>query len=414
MMETSGDRRTMTEKAALHGVKVLDFTWAGAGPFATKFLSDFGAQVIKVESSKRLDVGRMTPPFKDNKRNPDGSALFIHTNTGKMSITLNLQHPKAVGIVRRLVEKVDIVAENFTPGVMARLGLGYEKLRAIKPDIIMASSSIYGQTGPKRSFSGFGNAGAAISGHYMLTGWPDREPVSPGIAYADVVQPVFTVIAILAALDYRRRTGKGQYIDCTQVETMVQFISPAMLDFFSNGTVPSRMGNRSTYAAPHGIFPCKGEDSWCAIVVFDDAEWKNLCAAMGEPSWAREERFSTFPARKAHEDELEELIARWTVLFERDELSRKLQEAQVTAGPVQDGSDIDSDPQLRQRELYVKLNHPVAGECNHPGQPVKLSDTPIHLRTAPCLGEHNSRIYKEFLGMTDDEYKDLFEEGVFE
>jgi len=406
---------SMTECSALEGVRVLDFTWAGAGPFATKFLADFGAEVVKVESSKRLDIGRMTPPFKDNVRHPDGSALFIQTNTGKMSITLNLRHPKAIQIIGRLVAKSDIVTENFTPGVMSRLGLSYDDLRKIKPDIIMASSSIYGQTGPKRSLSGFGNAGAAISGHYMLTGWPDREPVSPGIAYADVVQPVFTAIALLAALNYRRRTGRGQYIDCTQVETMVHFISPAMLDYFANGNISSRMGNRSPYAAPHGIFPCRGEERWCAIAVFDDVEWENLGRAMGDPSWMRDKNLSTFAGRKSHEDELEQRIAQWTARFDRDELVLKLREEGVTAGPVQDGSDlIDRDPQLKERQLYVRLSHPVAGECMHPGQPVKLSDTPVRVRTAPCLGQHNTLVYKEILGMTDAEYDDLLSEGVFD
>ena len=403
------------QQGALQGINILDFSWAGAGPFVTRFLADFGAQVFKVESRKRPDVGRMTPPFKNNVRHPDGSALFIQTNTSKLSITLNIQHPKGIEIVKKLVAKVDIVMENFTPGVMARLGLTYDELKQIKPDIIMASSSIYGQTGPKTRFSGFGNSGTAISGHFMLTGWPDREPVSPGVAYADIVQPQFTMVAILAALDYKRRTGKGQLIDSTQVETMIQFISPAMLDYFANGNIETRQGNRSSYASPHGVFPCKGEDRWCAIAVFDEPEWQNLCGLMGNPAWCQDDKFTSLSARKTHEDELESLIGAWTIKYERDELASLLQKAGVTSGPVQDGSDlVDRDPQLKERQSFVKLTHPVAGECNHPTQPTKLSDCPLQMKTSPCLGEHNEYVYKEFLGIGDEEYDALLNDGVFE
>jgi benzylsuccinate CoA-transferase BbsF subunit len=403
------------QQGALQGINILDFSWAGAGPFVTRFLADFGAQVFKVESKKRPDVGRMTPPFKNNVRHPDGSALFIQTNTSKLSITLNIQHPKGIGIVKKLVGKVDIVMENFTPGVMARLGLTYDELKKIKPDIIMASSSIYGQTGPKTRFSGFGNSGTAISGHYMLTGWPDREPVSPGVAYADIVQPQFTMVAILAALDYRRRTGKGQLIDSTQVETMIQCISPAILDYFANGNVGTRQGNRSSYASPHGVFPCMGENRWCAIAVFDEEEWHDLCRLMGNPDWCRDSKFASLSSRKAHEDELESSIDAWTIQYDRDELVSMLQKADVTSGPVQDGSDlVDRDPHLRERQSFVKLTHPVAGECNHPTEPTKLSDCPSHMKTSPCLGEHNEYVFKEFLGISDEEYDTLLHEGVFE
>ena len=400
---------------ALEGITVLDFTWAGAGPFATKFLADFGARVIKVESRKHPDIGRTTPPFVNNVRHPDGGALFLHTNTSKLSITLDLQHPKGNEIARKLVKISDIVVENFTPGVMTRLKLTYEELEKIRPGIIMASSSIYGQTGPKYLFSGFGNTGRAISGHYMLTGWPDREPVSPGIAYADVVQPVFTVIAILAALDCRRRTGKGQYIDSTQVETMVQFISPVMVDYFANGQIETRMGNRSFYASPHGVFPCKGEDRWCAIAVFEEPEWQSLRRAMGNPEWSKDPKFETLASRKQHEDELESLISRWTMNYDCHNLMAMLQEAGVPSGALQDGADlVDRDPHLAARQSFIRLTHPVAGECNHPTQPVKLSENPSHITTSPCLGEHNRYVYKELLGISDDEYNMMQGEGVFE
>jgi benzylsuccinate CoA-transferase BbsF subunit len=402
-------------QSALKGINVLDFTWAGAGPYATRFLGDFGARVIKVESRKRPDNSRVTPPYKDGIPHPDRSILFLHTNTSKLGITLNLQNPKGVEIAKRLVALVDIVVENFAPGVMERLGLSYEKLRKIKPDIIMASSSIYGQTGPKKRFAGFGNTGYAVSGHWPLVGWPDRNPVWPGIAYADAQQPIFTTIAILAAMDYRRRTGKGQLIDITQAETMVQLISPAMLDYFANGHVQTRTGNRSSYASPHGVFPCKGDDRWCAIAVFNELEWEALCGAMGHPESAQDARFTNLEARKEHEDELESMLNQWTSQWERDDLADLLSTAGVPSGPVQDGSDIvDQDPQLRERNCFVRLTHPVLGECNHPMPAVKFSRSRPQVTTSPCLGEHNEYVYKKFIGISDEEYSGLLSEGAFD
>jgi len=401
------------QEGPLKGIVVCDFSWVGAGPIATKLLADFGATVIKIESTKHPDVGRYSAPFKDNIIHPDRSAFFLHSNTSKLSITLNIRHPKGVEIAKKIVKISDIVVENFTPGVISRLGLGYEELKKIKPDIIMASSSIYGQTGPKSRFSGFGNSGAAISGHHMLTGWPDRDPVTPGIAYADVVQPLFSAAALLAAIDYRDRTGQGQYIDSTQVESMVQFISPALLDYYANGRVQSRCGNRSSYASPHGAFPCKGEDSWCALAVFDEVEWQALRRTMGDPAWARAGKFSTLSLRQSNEDELESLISQWTITYARDDLVAVLQEAGVASGPVQDASDlVDLDPQLRQRESFVKLTHPVIGECNHPAPALKLSKSPSHIKTSPCLGEHNEYVLFELLGISDEEFVELLNEGV--
>ena len=404
-----------TQKGLLEGIRVCDFSWVGAGPLATKYLADFGAQVIKIESTKHPDIGRYSAPFKDNIIHPDRSAFFLHSNTSKLSITLNIRHPKGVEIAKKIVKISDIVMENFTPGVMDRLGLGYNELKKIKPDIIMASSSIYGQTGPKTHFSGFGNSGASISGHYMLTGWPDRDPVTPGIAYADVVQPLFSAASLLAALDYRDRTGKGQYIDTTQVETMVQFISPAILDYFANGVIQTRQGNRSTYASPHGAFPCKGDDRWCALGVFDEDEWRGLCNAMGNPSWAQDKKFTSFASRKENEDDLEKLIAQWTSGHDLNDLVAVLQKNGVPSGPVQDASDlVDKDPQLRERQSFVKLTHPVIGDCNHPVPPVKLSKSPVQVKTSPCLGEHNEYVYLELLSIPDEEFVELLTEGVLE
>jgi benzylsuccinate CoA-transferase BbsF subunit len=405
----------MPQKNVLEDITVCDFSWVGAGPMATKYLADFGARVIKVESTTHMDIGRMSVPFKDNIIDPDRSAFFLHSNTSKLSVTLNIRNPKGVDIAKRIIKKSDIVMESFTPGVIAKLGFGYNELKKIKPDIIMASSSIYGQTGPKTNFSGFGNSGAAISGHYMMTGWPDRDPVTPGIAYADVVQPLFTVMALLSAIDYRNKTGKGQYIDTTQVESMLQLISPAVLDYFANGRNQPRIGNRSTYACPHGVFQCKGDDRWCALAAFNEAEWKNLCKAMENPDWIKDKKFADIASRKKNEDELEALIGKWTINFEREDLVDVLQKAGIPSGPVQDASDlVDRDEQLRARQSFVRLTHPVIGECNHPVPPVKMSKSPANVKTSPCLGEHNEYIYTQFLGIPDEEYVELLNEGIFE
>lgn len=403
------------DNSALKGIRVLDFTWAGAGPLSTQVLANYGAQVIKVESRKRLDIARISPPFAHNTRHVDGAGLFVQANTSKLGVSLNLQHGKAIEIVKKLVEISDVVVENFTPGVMERLGLAYKDLKKIKPDIIAASSSIYGQNGPKSRFSGFGNTGYGIAGHYMMTGWPDREPVAPSFVYPDVAQPYFTAIAILAALDYRRKTGMGQYIDSTMVETMTQFIAPTMVDYFVNGKTASRNGNRTPEACPHGAFPCKGDDQWCAIAVFEEVEWKDLCKAMGNPQWCQDDKFSSVTSRKANEDELETLISQWTITYDRYALMALLQEAGVTAGALQDADDlIDVDPQLRERQSFVRLTHPVIGECNHPAPAMKLSESPACVKTSPCLGQHNEYIYKELLGIDDEAYDTLLKEGVFE
>ena len=404
------------QEGPLEGIVVCDFSWVGAGPIATKVLADFGATVIKIESTKHPDVGRYSAPFKDNIIHPDRSAFFLHSNTSKLSVTLNIRHPKGVEIAKKIVRISDIVMENFTPGVISKLGLGYEELKKIKPDIIMASSSIYGQTGPKSRFSGFGNSGAAISGHHMLTGWPDRDPVTPGIAYADVVQPLFSAAALLAAIDYRDRTGQGQYIDSTQVESMVQFISPALLDYYANGRVQSRMWQPVFLCVATRRFPLqRARTAGAPSPSSTKSSGRPFAGRWGIPAWARAGKFSTLPLRQSNEDELESLISQWTITYARDDLVAVLQEAGVASGPVQDASDlVDRDPQLRERQSFVKLTHPVIGECNHPAPAVKLSKSPSHIKTSPCLGEHNEYVLFELLGISDEEFVELLNEGVLE
>ncbi|MBN1848076.1 MAG: CoA transferase [Deltaproteobacteria bacterium] len=400
--------------SALEGLKVADFSWVGAGPRATRDLADHGALVVKIESSKRIDLTRLSPPFKDGIMDPNRSGFFAHSNTSKYSATLNLKHPKGIELAKRFVQWADVVVENFGQGAMDRMGLGYDDLKKIKDDIIMVSVSITGRSGPLADFVGYGNSAAALSGHAHLTGWPDRGPLIPPIAFGDVITPLFAVIAIMAALEHKRKTGKGQHIDLSQFETMCQFITPAFLDYSANGTVQMRMGNRHAWASPHGAFPCKGEDSWCTIAVFNEDQWVSLCNTIERTDLINDSRFRTLQDRKNNEEALESILADWTSTRPKEKVMERMLDAGVPAGAVRDAREVMECPQIRERELYIKREHPVIGLCTHPTPPMKLSDTPPRVRPAPCLGEHNHYVYTELLGMSDEEFVGLMNEGIFE
>ena len=409
------DKNTsQSKRPALEGLKVADFSWVGAGPRATRDLADHGALVVKIESSKRIDLTRLSPPFKDGIMDPNRSGFFAHSNTSKYSATLNLKHPKGIELAKRFIQWADVVVENFGRGAMDRIGLGYDDLKKIKKDIIMVSVSITGRSGPLADFVGYGNSAAALSGHAYLTGWPDRGPLIPPIAFGDVITPLFAVIAIMAALDHKKKTGEGQYIDVSQFETMSHLIAPAFLDYSANGTVQKRIGNRHPWASPHGAFPCKGDDSWCTIAVFNEEQWKNLCHAIERPDFTNDLRFKTMEDRKANEDKLESILSNWTSSQTKEEVMQRMLEAGVPVGAVRDAREVMECPQISERELYIKREHPVIGLCTHPTPPMKLSETPPQVRPAPCLGEHNHYVYTELLGMSDEEFVDFMNEGVFE
>lgn len=405
----------MRSQQALEGLKILDFTWWAAAPLATKHLGDFGAQVIKVESHNRLDLLRYTQPFKDDRVDLDGSGTFLQSNTSKYSITPDLTHPQGFAIIQQLVRWADAVIENFRPGTMDKLCLGYGDLRKIKEDIILVSSSSLGQSGAYSRAKGHAFVAGAVSGHFYLTGYADGSPSSPpSIPVADMVQPLFTVIALLAAVDYRRRTGRGQRIDISQIEPLVHFIAPALLDLQVNQRHPRRVGNWHPTAVPHGAFRCKGDDEWCAIAVFTEQEWQALCHTMGNPVWTRNPKFSTQVERKKRENELERLIEEWTSRLSAHDVMERLQLAKVAAGVVQRAPDLLRDDHLRERGSFIPLHHPVMGECSHPTPPIKLSRTRMQLRTCPLLGEHNEYVCTEILGMSLDHFLKCMREGVFE
>jgi crotonobetainyl-CoA:carnitine CoA-transferase CaiB-like acyl-CoA transferase len=405
------------ETQALEGVKILDFCWAYLGPLSTRHLANHGAQVIRVESRSRLGPARGDrQTSKLSASNVDERPLFTFLNTSKYGMTVDLKHPKAMEVMTRLIQWADVVIENYTPGTMSRMGLGYEHISKIKPDIIMVGASVYGQTGPLGKQWGVDGTGNSLSGRYFLAGWPDSGPVMPtSILFGDVVTPFFVGSAIVAALDYKRRTGKGQYIDVSMLEVCANQITPVILDWEANANLQTRTGNRVPNAAPHGVFPCLGDDRWCAISVFTDEEWQSFCQVIGSPDWTKDSKFVTLDSRKKNEDELEKLVAKWTVELSAEEVMQLMQDGGIAAGVVQNSRDlVENDPQLKEREFLIPLEHPVLGKVDHPTPPFKLLKTRAKVKTSPCLGEHTEYVCTELLGMTDQEFVTLLGEKCFE
>lgn len=398
----------------LAGITVADFGFAWAGPLTTKTLADYGAQVIRIEGRNHPEVFRTLAPFKDSVPGLNRSGTFNQDNTGKLSIALNLANPRGVAIAKRIVAQSDIVLENFASGVMEKMGLGYEELKKMKQDIVMLSSCMQGHTGPYAAHPGYGFLLTPLSGFNQIGGWPDRKPVEFD-SYTDFIAPHFNVLIILAALDYRRRTGKGQCIDMSQFETGIQFLAPLMLEYTTNRRIAQRVGNRCAEASPHGAFRCRGQDRWCVVSVTTDEEWRNLCRVMGRPDWTRNSRLSTFGSRKANEDELERLIEGWTLQHSAEEVMEKLQASGVAAGVVQTGEDLlDHDPQLKHRQFFRELDHPEVVKYRAPGPSFRLSKCPFDVKRAPLLGEHNEYVLKDLLGISEDEISELVLEGVVE
>ena len=402
-------------KAALAGVRVVEFAVFAAGPVVGKHLGEHGAEVIRVESHAAPDGFRVHyPPFKDDRPGLERGGCYALFNDQVLGVTLNLKQPKAVSLAKELVSHCDIVIENFAPGVMDRLGLGYAALRDVKPEIVMLSSCNQGQTGRRATQRGFGSQLTSMSGFTHLTGYGEAEsPMLLYGPYVDFVAVGFGLIAVLAALDYRRRTGKGQHIDLSQYESGIQFLTPVVLDAQVNQRVHHPDGNRDPRAAPHGAYPCTGDDQWCAIAVFGDEEWRTFARAAEKPEWADDSRFTTHDDRKRHEDELDKLIAGWTRGLSAGDLMARLQQAGVRAGQVQSVADLYSCPQLAHRQQWVTLHHPEFGSYEHEAPPFILSETPAELRrTCPHLGEHNDYVFEKIVGMPPEEVQRLKEEDV--
>lgn len=401
-------------KYALEGLKVVDFSWVFTGPIVTKFLGDHGAEIIKIESATRPDGTRVYTPIKPGAVGLNSSGVFANYNSSKYSMNINLREPRGVEIVKRLVKRADIVLETFGPGVMKRRGLDYDELKKVKTDIIMLSMSMVGQYGPHSQQPSFGQVLQATNGFVHLLGWPDRSPSLPVAAYTDYIAPWYVLIALMAALDHRRRTGEGQYIDLAMLEASVHPASPVVMDYTVNGRIQNRMGNRCPGAAPHGVYPCKGHERWCAIAVFSDGEWQALCQIMGNPEWTKSPKFDTLLHRTENIEELDNLMGEWTKNYTPEEIMAKLQAAGVAAGVVQTGEDlVDHDLQLRHRHHFVEMEHAEMGLHLSERPPFRLSKTPSEpQRPFPSFGEHTEFVSKEILGMGDEEFAELIGAGV--
>jgi benzylsuccinate CoA-transferase BbsF subunit len=408
-----GDNSSM--KRALEGVKVADFSWVIAGPMTTMLLAYYGATVVRIESNTKVELLRTVPPFADRKPGINRSGGYAMYNNNKYGITLNLNHKKGIEIAKKIISWSDIVVENFTPGTMKKLGLSYEDIVAFKPDIIMLSTCMQGQTGPRASHPGYGGQLAGLSGFVNLCGWPDRVPTRPMTAYTDLIGPRFAASALIAALIYRLKNGQGEYFDLSQFEAGLHFLTPSFLDCTINGRVAHRDGNRHPFWVPHGVYPCKGLDKWCAIAVSTDLEWKRLCEAMHIPSLADDPKFNTVLERKKNEETLNDLISKWTVEMTADEVMNTLQALSVPAGVAKNMEELFADPQLIHRGHFITTDHNEMGKYTTYTPALRLSKTPPELeRPAPCMGEHNYQFYTESLGMSDEEFVELFSEGVFE
>jgi crotonobetainyl-CoA:carnitine CoA-transferase CaiB-like acyl-CoA transferase len=400
---------------AFEGVHVLDFAWVGVGPITTKYLADNGAEVIRVESASRPDVLRLAPPWKDGQPGPNNSQFYASFNTSKKDITLDLSKPKARELVLKLVPWADIVSESFTPKAMRNWGMDYEHLREIKPELIMFSTCMQGQTGPNAMYPGFGQLMAALSGFYYISGYAEgQHPTPPYGAYSDFIAPRFLTSALIAALDYKRRTGKGQYIDMSQYEAALHNLAPALIDYFATGRSLGPSGNASMRYAPHGAYRCADEgveERWIAIAVANDAEWQSMLTALG--AGEGDARFAAQVSRMENRAALDEFVGGLTRNRSANELTAQLQAAGVASYPVQNCMDIHQDENLEAWDFWHWLEHKQMGPSPYEGLQHRLSRTPGELRdAAPVLGQNNDEIFRGMLGLSAEEIEQLKKENV--
>jgi len=394
----------------LSGIRVADFTWAWAGPQGTLLLGMLGAEVIKIESHARLDHARVHSLTAGAVRGGyDESPLFNDLNLGKLSIALDLRKEEARDLARRLVARSDVVTQNMRPGVLDRLGLGYQDLRAVKPDIIMLSSSAVGATGPEASYAGYAPTFACMSGAVEITGYPDQPP-SPLSGAVDLRVGTTAAFAVLAALHHRERTGEGQNIDLSSTEVMSSMIGEAFLEYSVCGRLPQRSGNRDGAMAPHNLYRCQGEEQWLSIAVGSEAEWSALLAVIGDPELGGD-AFADPAARWRNQERLDGILERWTRERDPREAMEILQRAGVAAMVVHTGASIGKDPHVRARGVFERVIHPRIGEKAVVRPPWRLEGVRVR-RAAPLIGEHTEYVLEEILGLSRQEIDRLAEAGV--
>lgn len=404
----------MAEALPLQGIRVANFGWVWAGPVVGQTLAFLGAEVYKIESRARIDINRTLPPFAEGVRDPDRSLQNHAGWAGNGSVTLNLKKPEARALALQLVATCDAVVENFGPGAMDGLQLGYEQLRAAKPDVVMLSMPGAGLHGPMKDVRTYGLSLTSLTGLDSVTGYAGGPPVPMENAFPDPYNGVLAAFAVLAALTFRDRTGKGQHIDYSQQEAMMQLIGPAFMDYALNGRVASTSGNRHPLGvgAPHGVFPCAGDDRWISIAVLSEEEWASLVAAMGEPAWARTPEFAVAAQRVRNIDALHEHVAAWTAGFDDHELAQRLQEHGVAAAPVLNVADLLNDPHYRARGTFIEVRHPLGFRETIYGAYVKTSRTQPDVRPGPAIGQDNDYVFRELLGLPEERYRALIDEQV--
>ena len=398
----------------LSDLKVLDFMWVVAGPASTRVMADYGAQVVKIELTTRVDTARGLGPWNTGEAGPENSALYQNMNAGEIGLTLDLGSEEGRAVALDLVRWADVVAESFSPRAMCAWGLGYEQLRKVNPRIVMLSSSLFGQNGPYSDIAEFGTMGAAAAGFNMATGWADRDPAMVA-AYSDYVAPRFTLVALLAALEHRDRTGEGQYIDFSQAEASIHFLAPAMLDYSINGRDFTRLGNSDPHFAPHAVYPASGEDRWVAVVCETDEQWRTLAEAIGRADLAGDASLATAAGRLGASEVLDAAIAAWTSDLEPLEVERALQAVGVPSHAVPNGSQLILDPQLQHRGHYLRVPHGTLGETTVEALRFGLSRTPARTtRGGPTFGQDNFEVLSELLGYDADRIAELAAAGVLQ
>jgi benzylsuccinate CoA-transferase BbsF subunit len=397
------------------GIRVLDYCWVGAGALLTKALADHGADVIKIESRMRPDNLRLAPPYRRGAEGLEGSGYFASRNSSKRSFALNMRHAEAPAIARRLAAASSIVTSNFRPGVMERWGLGYEELSRADPSIIYLSMPMQGDDGPHRSYVGFGSTIAALAGLVASAGLPGRVPVGTGTHYPDhVPNPGHALVALLAAIYERQRTGRGRAIEISQFESTVNVVGPAVLAYGATGQVEPRRGNRQPWASPHAVLPTAGDDAWIAVVARDDREFAAICDALGLEGLGSDPRFASLSGRREHEDELEAALAAATRGRDAGELEQELQRRGVPASRVRTPGDLIGDPHLEARGFWRRLEHPYMGEIVVNRVPfTSLGEDTGPRAAAPLLGQHTREIAETLLGLSEVEYDDLVAREVF-
>ncbi len=390
----------------LKGLRILDFTQVLSGPYATRILADFGAEVIKIQSKRTTREGASNL-----------SPYFCNWNRNKRSITLNMGHPDAKDLLLQLAAISDVVVDNFSPRVLRNWGLDYEKLIQGNEKLILLRMPAMGQSGPWRNFTALGPTLQSLGGLTYLTSVSEHAPSGIGFAYADIVSGLYGAIAILAALEYRDRTGRGQAIDLSQYEAICTTIAPAVLAASLGPEKKTRphpwAGYEALQAAPYGCYACAGQERWCVIAVFNDDEWQSFCRALKCPAWSREKRFTTFAGRRSHKKELDAWIEDWTVKRPQEEIVGLLQGAGVPSGVVQNAEDLAGDNHLSERAVFRKITHPVLGEFFTDTQPIRF-DPPLSQawRPSPLLGEDNRYIFKKLLGFSEEKIRTLEKKGI--